>query len=164
MLLPALLLPLSKLNSSDNYTMRSYPGSPTPCSTLFALPLILMTKRVETIGWASLPTRQHSRGSLQGSASPGFQTANITAITNAPLDGHKAFQPHRKEWRGNQLALKEVAGMEPGGVHLSNQTVQELYYFRYQRFTSQASAALSPLAPHKDCLTLYNVLYSKAWK
>lgn len=41
--------------------------------------------------------------------SPGFQTANKTAVTCARLAGCNAFQPHRKE--AVQVSRAELGGM-----------------------------------------------------
>lgn len=92
-----LLLLLDKLNSLDTSTMQCFTGRHGPCTALFFLPQIFNDKMYwnnRPVSPLNPPTQWRE---LMWFRSPGFQTANKTAVTCAPLGGCNAFQAHRKE-------------------------------------------------------------------
>lgn len=69
-------------------------------------------KNVSKNNWPPLSPQsiRHREGELTQFRSLGFQTANKTAVTRAPLAGCNAFQSHRKE------AVRVSLGLEWGGT------------------------------------------------
>lgn len=97
----------AKLSCFDTSTKQRFTGLSTPCPTLFALPLSFFKPltpffndtNVSKNNWPPLSPQsiRHREEELTQFRSLGFQTANKTAVTRAPLAGCNAFQTHRKE-------------------------------------------------------------------
>lgn len=105
------------LTPRQSGVLRARPRPAPPCLLyiwFFFLPLsfFLMTKSAlkNNRPPVSPQSARHSEGELTWFRSPGFQTANKTAVTRAPLVGSNAFQTHRKE------AVRVSRWLEWGGM------------------------------------------------